>query len=73
MSENQSLDKMTEFSLAGWIISVLFFFLVATPMAIILYVSVILVYAVKESSQFLKKTIKNAKAKFKPVATKILP
>jgi uncharacterized membrane protein len=73
MSENQSLDKMTEFSLVGWFISVIFFFFVATPMAIILYVSVILVYAIKESSQFLKKTIKNAKAKFKPVATKILP
>ena len=71
MSENQSLDKMI--SLASWIISVIFFFFVATPMAIILYVSVILVYAIKESSQFLKKTIKNAKAKFKPVATKILP
>ena len=73
MSENQSLDKMTEFSLAGWIISVIFFIFVATPMAIILYTSVTLVYVIKESSKFLKKTIKNAKAKFKPVATKILP
>ena len=73
MSENQSLDKMTEFSLAGWIISVIFFIFVATPMAIILYTSVNLVYVIKESSKFLKKTIKNAKAKFKPVATKILP
>ncbi len=72
MSENQSLDKMTEFSLIGWIVSVVFFLFVATPMAIILYLSVIILYAIKESTQFLKKTIKNAKAKFKPVATKSL-
>jgi hypothetical protein len=70
MSENQSLDKMTEFSLIGWIVSLVFFFFVATPIAIILYLSVSIIYAIKEISQFLKKTIKNAKAKFKPVATK---
>jgi len=72
MSENQSLDKMTEFSLIGWIVSVVFFLFVATPMAIILYLSVIILYAIKQSTQFLKKTIKNAKAKFKPVASKSL-
>jgi membrane protein insertase Oxa1/YidC/SpoIIIJ len=72
MSENQSLDKMTEFSLIGWIVSVVFFLFVATPMAIILYLSVSIIYAIKQSTQFLKKTIKNAKAKFKPVATKSL-
>jgi hypothetical protein len=72
MSENQSLDKMTEFSLIGWIVSLVFFFFVATPIAIILYLSVSIIYAIKEISQFLKKTIKNAKAKFKPVATKSL-
>jgi hypothetical protein len=72
MSENQSLDKMTEFSLLGWIAAVVFFIFVATPMAIMLYAGVTIVYTIKEFSQFLKKTIKNAKAKFKPVATKSL-
>ena len=62
MSENQSLDKMTEFSLVGWVISVIFFLFVATPMAIILYLSVTLVYAIKKSSQFLKKNHKKCKS-----------
>jgi hypothetical protein len=60
MSENQSLDKMI--SLASWIISVIFFIFVSTPMAIILYISVTLVYAIKQLSQFLKKNHKKCKS-----------
>lgn len=75
MSENLYLvqKKETEFSLAGWIIAVAFFIFIAIPLAVGLYTLTVIVYAIKEFSQFIKKTIKNAKAKSKPVATKILP
>lgn len=65
MSENQSSvqRKETEFSLAGWIIAVAFFIFVAVPIAILLYTTTIVVYGVKEFTDYLKKTIKNAKAK----------
>jgi hypothetical protein len=65
MLENQSLElkNKTEFSLAGWIISIVFFILVAIPAAVLLYTSISIIYFVKEFPQFLKKTIKNAQTK----------
>lgn len=74
MSGNQSLvqRKETEFSLAGWIIAVAFFIFVAIPLAVLMYTTTVVVYAIKEFTDYLKKTIKNAKAKSKPVAPKIL-
>jgi len=71
MLENQSLAQRseTEFSLAGWIIAVAFFILVAIPLAALLYTTTVIVYAIKEFTNYLKKTIKNAKAKSKSVAT----
>jgi len=74
MSENQSLvqRKQTEFSLAGWVIAVAFFIFVAIPLAVLMYTTTVVVYAIKEFTDYLTKTIKNAKAKSKPVAPKIL-
>lgn len=62
MSENQSLvqRKQTEFSLAGWIIAVAFFIFVAIPLAALLYTTTVVVYAIKEFTDYLKKTIKYA-------------
>lgn len=59
-----------KFSLIGWVVSILFFVFIAVPVGIGLYSITNLIYAIKNVSQFLKKTIKNAKAQFKSIPPK---
>lgn len=56
-----------------WIISALYLFLICIPVYLLVYSSVTVVFSIIGAINFIKKTIKNAKAKFKPESTQSLP
>lgn len=80
MSENQYLGNLENYEvppykepkvkLLAYIISFFYVLLVCLPLFLIIYVSVDIAFFIRDAIRFIKKTIKNAKTKFKSKLTK---
>lgn len=73
MSENQYLEtrlvakyKEPKMKIIAYIISFLYLLLVCVPIFLFVYCLVTITFWIIDIKKFYKKTIKNAKAKFKP-------
>ena len=83
MSKNQYSEELTTYDvkpykepklkLLAYILSFLYLIFVCLPVFLIVYLGVDIAFFIRDSYRLIKKTIKNAKAKSKPVASEILP
>ncbi len=78
MSENQYSEvtqksKSIKTSLIAWIISLLYMIVICIPIAIFIYTTINVLFAIRDITKQINKTIKNAKAKFEPKPTQGLP
>ena len=78
MSENQYLvltqkSRNIKTSLIAWIISLLYMIVICIPLAIFIYTTIHVLFAVRDITKLINKTIKNAKAKFESKPTQGLP
>jgi hypothetical protein len=78
MLENQysgltQRSKSIETSLIAWIISLLYMIVICIPLAIFIYTTIHVLFAIKDITKLINKTIKHAKAKFEPKSTQGLP
>jgi len=74
MSENQYSEvtqksKSIKTSLIAWIISMLYMIVICIPLAILIYTTIHVLFAIRDITKLINKTIKNAKAKFVSVVT----
>lgn len=82
MSKNQYSGELTTYEvkpykkpklkLLAYILSFLYLIFVCLPVFLIVYLGVDIAFFIRDSYRLIKKTIKNAKAKFKPKPTKSL-
>ena len=78
MSENQysgvtQKSKSIKTSLIAWIISLLYMIVICIPIAILIYTTINVLFAIRDITKQINKTIKNAKAKFESKPTQGLP
>ena len=78
MSENQysgvtQKSKSIKTSLIAWIISMLYMIVICIPIAIFIYTTIHVLFAIRDITKLINKTIKHAKAKFEPKPTQGLP
>lgn len=76
MSENQSLglvQKNRKVRFFAWILTILYTIFICVPIAVFIYVTVHLFFAIIKIHKFLKKTIKNENSKFEPKSFEGLP
>ena len=65
--------KKPKMKLLALILSILYLFFICLPTFLFIYVGIDLIFFIRDIYKYIKKTIKNAKAKFEPKPTQGLP
>jgi len=66
-------NKKPKMKLLALILSILYLFFICLPVFLFVHVGIDLIFFIRDIYKFIKKTIKNAKAKFEPKPTQGLP